>query len=140
MQDHEYKPDFEIAEKYVSFSSEIFKLSLLAITGAAALLLFFMEQEPASIPHLGIAGKLLFILTFALFGLSAAWSVAHRYFAHDSLLYLIKRLRKSTKHKAATGLHHNLKSAERSLIITEWLFGAGVFAFICSFLMLVLTL
>lgn len=140
MQDHEYKPDFEIAEKYISFSAEILRLSLLAITGAGSLLLFFLKQEPDSLPHLGIAGKLLFILTFTLFGLSTACSLAHRFFATDSLSYLIARIRKPSAKDETKGLHHNLKSAERMLIITEWLFGIGVFAFICSFTILVLTL
>jgi len=43
----DYKPDFELADRYISFSSEILRLSLLAITAISSLMIFAFEKETA---------------------------------------------------------------------------------------------
>jgi hypothetical protein len=129
MTDEQYKPDFEIADKYMQFSSELLRLSLLVITGISGFLVLYSQNKLENLGVFNCWIKCALVLTLLVFGVCIGFCLAHRFYATDSLAYLIANLRKNTK-KEKVGLIKNLKNAERMLIYAEYSFGVGVFAFI----------
>jgi hypothetical protein len=139
--DSQFKPDFEIADKYISFSSEILRLSLLGITAIATFFGFYLNRNCACPLAVVITSyeSLFLIVTIILFTLSAGFALAHRFFATDSLTYLISKLRTNDKNESK-GLIRILKRAGSMLIFAEWTFGFGVFTFVVSLIILILSL
>jgi len=124
--ENNYKPDFEIADKYINFSSELLRLSLLAITGIGALIMYTFKGD--SNLHLTLFDKYRFFTALIFFSLAAGTSMFHRFYASDSLSYHIAYLRKKTKDEK-DGRTKALKKAEMFLIITEYLFGIAIVIF-----------
>ena len=81
----EYKADLEVLTKFQNFSSEILRLSLLGISVFGVLLNgnFFNLNEI----------KLYIVLAIICFGLSAAFSLGHRFWSTSGFMCHIKFLR-----------------------------------------------
>jgi len=131
----DYKPDFEIADKYISFSSELLRLSLLAITGIGALIMYTFDKN--SNLHLTLLDKYLFFATLFFFALASGTALAHRFWASDSLSYHIAYLRKKTQEEKV-GRRKCLKRSASFLICTEYLFGFAIVIFVYTIFQLLM--
>ncbi|MES2727935.1 MAG: hypothetical protein V4643_12575 [Bacteroidota bacterium] len=139
IEENNFQPDFTVADKYIQFSSEILRLSLLGITAIATFLLLYLKKEFGTCFTIGNPEKALLFITLLLFTFSSGLALTHRFFATDSLAYLIAYLRKKDS-KEKKGLIKNLKASEKVLIYAEYTFGFGVFAFVCVLLILICNL
>jgi len=122
----DYETDFEIANKYIEFSSELLKISLTAISAIGALIIFeakdghgFYDLKPI---------KPLLFATVCLFGLTIVACLFHRFYASDFMSYHIKYLR-TNKAEEKKGRTKCLKLASKSLVAAEFLFGGAVLCF-----------
>ena len=129
----QYKADFMISEGYIKFSGELLRISLVAMGGFGALVLFkFDKGAPADF----LKDPTWFLVSMAFFALCSAAALFHRFYASDCMSWYIGWLRasnsgneeKATKERA--GLRRLLKLSNISLIVSEWLFGGGVLFFI----------
>ena len=133
----QYKVDFEISKGYIDFSSELLRLSLLAMGGFGALALVKIKDEAKTVPAF-LQDPLLFLISMGLFALCAGATLFHRYFASDSMSWYIAWLRADaigdaeTSTKERKGFSRMLKLSERSLILSECLFGGAVLFFIIA--------
>lgn len=127
IEENKYKLDFEIADRYISFSSELLRLSLTAIS-ALGTLLYFSIKKKIDVELSGI-DKVLVFITIMLFTLAAMSSLAHRFYATDTMSYHITYLRTNSE-KEKIGRRKCLKVSENFLIITEYLFGGAVLTFV----------
>ena len=93
IKDCDYKPDFEILDRYINFSSELLRLSLLGISGFGTLLLLKYSKDIKL--ELNESTKVLLFLSVILWSLSSGFALAHRFFASDSMAYHIAYLRKN---------------------------------------------
>src|SRR5580692_5105395 len=126
----DYKPDFDILDRYLNFSSELSRISLLAIGGFGAILLAKMKNES---PCASIGNLNFLFISICFFGLCSAFSLFHRFFASDCMSWHIAYLRAKANenHKKAEeekkGLHKMLHRSSLSLILTEIAFGLAIF-------------
>ena len=127
IEENHYKPDFEILDRYINFSSELLRLSLLAITGIGSLIMLSIGEKNDI--HMMAQDQKYFFITILLFALTSGAALFHRFYASDSMSYHISYLRTKTE-KQKTGRRTYLKRAEWSLITAEWLFGFSVIAFV----------
>src|SRR6476620_11532067 len=91
LEELDYKPDFDILDRYINFSYEILRLSLLGISGFGALVLFNKEQ---TIKDMVTAAGIPLFTSVVFFGVAAAMALSHRFYATDSMSYHIAYLRK----------------------------------------------
>lgn len=131
----DFKPDFEIADKYINFSSELLRLSLLAITGIGALIMYSFDND--SKLHLTQTDKFLFFATLFFFALASGTALGHRFWASDSLSYHIAFLR-TGKQKERDGRRSCLKRSASFLIYTEFLFGFAIIFFVVTIFQLLM--
>ena len=140
LDENQYKVDFDIAKGYIDFSSELLRLSLLAMGAFGALVLIKIKGEakdtlPQFLQHPG-----LFITAMTFFALCAGTTLFHRYFAADCMSWYIAWLRADKEGRAddakeeRTGFHKMLSLSKWSLIFSECLFGGGVLFFIWAIL------
>ncbi len=122
----EYSADFEISKRYIDFSAELLRLSIVAITGLGTFFISIIKNGP--IPN----SYNWFYIAIILFALTIGSALAHRFFATDCLSYLIAYLRKDSQDEKE-GMIKLLKRAERFLILTEWLFGIAIMVTIIAF-------
>jgi flagellar biosynthesis protein FlhB len=115
----EYSADFEISKRYIDFSAELLRLSIIAITGLSTFFISIIKKGP--IPE----SYNWFYIAIILFALATCSALAHRFFATDCLSYLIAYLRKDSQEEKE-GMIKLLKRAEWFLILTEWLFGIAI--------------
>ena len=129
IRENDYKPDFEIADKYISFSSELLRLSLLAITGIGVLMMYTYETN--STLDLTVYEKYWFLATLLVFALAAGASLAHRFWASESLSFHISYLRKKDQEERK-GRNRCLKRSAIFLIISEILFAIAILIFVVA--------
>ena len=134
--DNYYQPDFSIADKYINFSSEILRLSLLGISGVATFLSYYLKGDKCNCIKIELPEKTVLIITLFFFTISAGFSLAHRFYATDSLSYLIANLRTQSQNEK-TGLRKTLKKAENMLIYAEWFFAFGIIAFVFAVIIII---
>jgi hypothetical protein len=112
----DYKPDFQIAEGYIKFSSELLRLSLLAVSGMGSfILLTYKEDSHVKLTH---DAKSWLFISIILFFLASGFALAHRFYASNSMSYLIAYLRKKTDDEK-TDYMRILKRAKWALIVTD---------------------
>jgi hypothetical protein len=102
MEEQDYLTDFDISKRYIDFSSELLRLSLLAISGICYLL-FVSDNFKVCDFNLD-----KFIVALSLFTISSCFALAHRFYATDALSYHIAFLRKQDQ-KEKAGLKRCLK-------------------------------
>lgn len=135
IEEQNYKPDFEIADKYISFSSELLRLSLLAITGIGALIMYSFDKDSSL--HLTQVDKYLFFITLFFFALASGTALGHRFWASDSLSFHIAYLRTKNPEEK-TGRRLCLKRSASFLIYTEFLFGFAIIVFVYTIFQLLM--
>lgn len=133
--DCDYKPDFELADKYISFSAELLRLSLLAITGIGTLIMYSLKEKPEI--QLTSYDKSWLFITLLFFAFASGGALAHRFWASDSLAYHIAYLRTKAPQEKG-GRRFCLKLSGYLLIITELLFGVAIIAFVITILQLLI--
>ncbi|WP_207494499.1 hypothetical protein [Aridibaculum aurantiacum] len=89
--DSQYKADFDIAKGYIDFSSELLRLSLLAMGGFGTLALVRFQGD-GNTPHF-LQNPKMFLVSMAFFALCAGATLSHRYFASDFMAWYIAWLR-----------------------------------------------
>jgi hypothetical protein len=135
-----YKADFMISENYIKFSSELLRLSLLAIGGFGTLVLTKIKEEHCTV----VLQDIFFIIALLCFVICSGASLCHRYYASDAMSWYICLLRAQNNNNASkikkerAGLHKILKFSRISLISSEISFGLGVIFFFISILKLIL--
>lgn len=129
---NDYKPDLEIMDRYINFSAELLRISLLAIGGFGTIMLIKLKNESNIIP----LHHLLFLyISICCFVLCAGFALFHRFYASDSMSWYISYLRaKADNNKEKTqreqkGLHRTLRYSSVFLIFTEVMFGIAVVFF-----------
>lgn len=132
----DYKPDFEIADKYISFSSELLRLSLLAISALGAFIMLSLKNGESHF-SLNTTDKYLLFITLIAFALASGAALAHRFWASDSLSYHVAYLRKKTQEEK-DGRRLCFKNAARFMILSEYFFGFGIFFFALTIFLLLL--
>jgi len=133
LNDNQFKPDFEIADKYISFSSEIMRISLMGITGIATFLMFCLEKDILNKVPITKLTENLVITSIICLTICTGFCLAHRFFATDSLAYLVANLRKNNIDEKK-GLRKMLKISAIMLISAELCFAFGIFSFIVAVL------
>lgn len=135
----QYSADFRICEGYISFSSELLRLSLLAMGGFGTLVLIKFDKDT---PPEFLDKPILFLLSMTFFTLCAGAALFHRFYASEAMSWYIAWLRAKKSNnpqkaaKESTGFIKFLKYSSVSLIVSEWLFGAGVLFFLAAILAL----
>ena len=130
--DNDYKPDFEILDRYISFSSELLRISLLAIGGFGTIVLIKLKKENSG---LQLGDLSLIFISICVFTLCAGLSLFHRFYASDSMSWHIARIRargvndKEKEEKQRIGLRKALKMSAGYLIATEIVFAIAVVLF-----------
>lgn len=122
-EDKQYKPDFDISDRYIQFSAELLRLSLLAVSAVGSLIFTSIKSENNFI-QLG-STKGLFFLSMLFFAFASGSALFHRYYATDYLSYHICFLRTLRKAEQIGG-RQRLKFAEKALITAEVFFALGV--------------
>lgn len=131
--ENKYKSDFQISESYIKFSSELLRISLLAMGGFGTLVLYQFKQGDQDLKYLH--EPTLFLISMILFGICAAMTLAHRFFATDSMSWYISWLRANVSgdavkaKKERKGLYKSLRLSKYALILAEILFGGAVIFF-----------
>jgi hypothetical protein len=88
--------DWKVTDGYVSYSSELLRLALLAITGIAAICLKLSDK-----------GKPLYVsvrtfsVPLALLLMSSGCALAHRFVSTDSMYFHIEGLRRTLRNRPA---------------------------------------
>ena len=131
----DYKPHFEVADRYVGFSSELMRLSLLALSGMGAGAVFLLDSKLnfKLVPQEVIC----LFMSIACFALCCGFCLYHRFYATDFLSAWIAWLGKSDRLERKTATRH-LRGAKLSLIAAEWSFGIAVVFFIVTLFVIVL--
>jgi cytochrome b subunit of formate dehydrogenase len=127
----DYSSDFELAKRYIDFSAELLRISLLVITGIGVIIIK---------PEHGITISIWQLIAAVFFVISICGAIAHRYYATDCLSCRIAYLRKekeTEKIKEKEKLRLCLKNAKNCLIITEVFFALGIIASIIIFFIIV---
>lgn len=124
--EEDYKPDFEILDRYISFSSEILRLSLFGISGFGVLLLYGNKAGETKLLNSDTTYALFIAVIFL--GISAGLALSHRFFATDSMSYHISYLRKKNPNERI-GRNSRLKLSGWILISAEVSFGIGILLF-----------
>lgn len=87
LDENEYKADFAISENYIKFSSELLRLSLLAIVAYGTLFIKeFVEDSNSNFTK----NNITLLTSIIFFFLSSSASLFHRYFATDTLTWFIQ--------------------------------------------------
>jgi hypothetical protein len=131
----QYAADFEISKRFIDFSAELLRLSLLILGGLGALV--FNKPDNHLLEQIS-AQPTAFRLCMILLVISASAALAHRYCATDSLSWFISLLRAQAKNdqlaieKEKKGFYRMLFLSRASLITCEVSFALAVIAFIIT--------
>ena len=138
IEESQYKVDFDILKGYLDFSSELLRLSLLAMAGFGALVLTKIKGDPKEAPPTFLQHPQFFLISMTFFVACAAATLFHRYFASDSMSWYIAFLRAEAADnvdKAKTekkGFYKMLRFSKWSIISSEVFFGAAVLFFLIA--------
>lgn len=135
VEEESYKVDFDIADKYISFSAELLRLSLLAITGVGSFVVLSLSNQYEI--QLCPCQRLQFFHSLIGFALASGAALFHRFYAHDALSFQVVFIRKKTS-KAKYEWIACLKRAGIALIISEVFFGYAVLRLIYAFYFILL--
>ncbi len=122
----DYKPDFDILDRYLNFSAELLRLSLLGISGFGALLILKYSKDNL-LPFTTCVATSFFVSMLFL-AVCSAFCLAHRFFASDYMSYHIKYLRTDDLMERTEG-NRLLKRSGCMLIAAEVAFGLGMLVF-----------
>lgn len=130
MNENNYQPHFEISKRYIEFSAELLRLSLLAISG-----IFYLLFISDKFKDLHSTNYFIWIIVaLILFTISSGFALAHRYYATDFLSYYIAHLRHNDP-KEKEGYKKCLKWSRIFIICCQYSFGI---ALLVSFIIVLL--
>jgi hypothetical protein len=141
--------DFFVLDRFIGFSTELLRLSLLGISAVAFWLSKAMFSEgdgaPAMIPG---DAKLLIVLALFAFVISSAFALMHRYAAADSVSWHLQAMRRYERGYAFEGKGESkdvkvadaerakrfaqFKRSSRSLLVSATALGIGAGALAAS--------
>ncbi|HEU4718729.1 MAG TPA: hypothetical protein VFU15_12885 [Bacteroidia bacterium] len=98
LDDKTYSADLALMDRYTKFSSELLRISLLGFSAIGVL----VKYGGGSLQKSGSYAHHQLVFASAFLGLCAAFSLAHRYFATDSMAEFISALRKEKSGRNAT--------------------------------------
>lgn len=122
----DYNPDLDILDRYINFSSELLRLSLLGISGFGALVLYSKGSNNNNLLTAHVSSTLFTAVVF--FAISAALALSHRFIATDSMSYHIAYIRKKDPAEKA-GRDKRFHISKWLLITAEFAFGIAVLFF-----------
>ncbi len=130
--------DWKVCDGYIAYSAELLRISLLAITGLAALCLKVHEKNtnPITMP------VSVFRNAFIALIIAAGLSLAHRYLANDAMAFHIEGLRRRIRNRPGqTKNGRKIKSdatlAERQELFRNWIFRISNWVLIAAALCLI---
>jgi hypothetical protein len=129
LKEFDYKPDLEVSDRYVNYSSEILRLSLLGIGGFGTFLLLQYDNTGF---QMGLATKILMLISVLFWAVSACLSLAHRYFSSDTLACHINYHRlvdDDRKKKEKEQRRWLLKLCTKLIVWNAISFGLGILIF-----------
>src|SRR4051812_47706676 len=85
----DYKQDLDILDRYVNFSSELLRLSLLGISGFGALVLYSKGGGKSGHDLLTEHVSPILFTAVVFFAITAGLTLSHRFIATDSMSYHI---------------------------------------------------
>ena len=139
---HDFKPDFDLLDRYISYSSELLRISLLGIGAYGSLAIYAVENPGSSTHIIPVLKSPSSVLAVVLLLLTSALCLLHRYVATNSMTNLVKKIRgrESGKTKADSdtdkALRFNFSVSSYSLILSAITFGFGLVVFFVSTLSL----
>jgi len=143
LDESQFKADFEITDRYINFSSELLRLSLLAIGAFATLVFYKLKQESPPVDQTELLSSLkMFFLPVLFFALTAGAALIHRFYATDCTSYYVCWLRyenegrKEEAQRERKKLRAHLKYSEAALIAAEFFFAAAVLIFVVDIYLL----
>lgn len=109
--------DWRVTDGYIAFSAELLRLSLLAITGIAAMCLKLFDKYITL--QTSVGG---FAVPLAFLVISSGCAMAHRYVATDSMYWHIEGLRRTLRKRPASSAatdqkKPNLSDEERAGVL-----------------------
>lgn len=144
LDESQYKVDFDISKGYIDFSSELLRLSLLAMGSFGALVFIKIKSEAKATDPYFLQHTALFLISMGFFAFCAVATLFNRYFASDCPSWYISWLRALNKGKTDAairerkGFHNMLFLSKWALILSELLFGGGVLFFMTAIFKLLL--
>jgi hypothetical protein len=139
LDDSALQSDWKACDGYIAYSAELLRISLLAISGLAALCLKVHEKgtNTETIP------VSVFRNSFVALAIAAGLSLVHRYLANDAMAFHIEALRRRKRNRPArTENEKEIKSdavlAKRQESFRNRLFRASNWALIGAALCLIL--
>jgi hypothetical protein len=116
--------DWKVCDGYIAYSSELLRVSLLAIGGLAALSLKVHETDtPVTTLPISVFERAFIVLVIA-----AGLSLLHRYIANDSMAFHIEALRRRKRDRPELKVDgkiiakSDLDLAIRQEVFRKWLF------------------
>lgn len=127
--------DLKIAEAYQTYSAELLRLSLLAMTGLSLVWLkLYLPGKDDLHRNLEVNHVVVWMmLSFAGFAIAAACALMHRYASADSLAYQLTMLRRRLRNRQAKpGKPSDMELAIRERKIRDKLFDRSGLLLKCS--------
>lgn len=122
-----FKADFELLDRYIQFSSELLRISLIAMGGYGTLLMSSFKE----IPKMSILS-----VSMIAFTICSTLTLFHRYYASDSMAWYISSIRKLQKNdldgyrREKDSMKKLLSYSKYSLLYSGIMFGVGVVLFL----------
>lgn len=116
------KHDWELLDRYQSFSAELLRISLLGIAGVGFLVTLFTGTDttlkvdvtgPGTVRHL--------LMTLVGLGVSAGSALGHRYVSSDSMAFHISLLRMRLRGASPDEIGAEKRSRDRRFKWSAWL-------------------
>jgi hypothetical protein len=95
LNDGALQSDWKACDGYIAYSAEVLRISLLAISGLAALCLK-VHAKNASVETVPVS---VFRDSFVALAIAAGLSLVHRYLANDAMAFHIEALRRRTRNR-----------------------------------------
>jgi len=126
-----FKHDLDLSDRYQNFSGEILRLSILGVGGIGFLLVnVFLTKGQQRVPLSRDEPVFSWLAAASLFclGVSAAASLAHRYFATDCLSYHLSAMRKKAVGDTSEEVRTAIDGRNRIFGLSKWsLISASIF-------------
>jgi len=136
-----FKADAKACDRYISFSSELLRLSLIGIGAYGTLATYFFEHHDDHFAAFKCSRALF--ASAVIFALCTGATLVHRFWASESMTCYVAYLRAIVRKEAEKRKHQDsefhkaLGYATMALIIAEFLFALAVATFIAGIYQLV---
>jgi hypothetical protein len=132
------KPDWDLLDRYQTFSAELLRMSLAGIAGIG-----FLVIGKAGLIRISGLPRLSMIVALVTLGLSAGAALTHRYVSSDSMACHVRLLRMELRGTQGAGVasekaarNFRLKLSSVTLFVSALFLGIGASALAVSFILL----